>query len=147
MSPARKRAQRRANNLSPRRKIDNNNKELSELNDENPKKKKTNKSKTLSNYDRINRESPRTDITDAYHDEKEQAIPSKIKIEKESISSSLAAHNDTLIKDDKIVGGNLAEKSLKTRNEEDIVVESKPSHTKKKIARSPRRAKVIKVCT
>ena len=145
MSPARKRAQRRANNQSPRRKGEPS-KGASEENDENPKKKKSNKSKTLSNYDGRNHKSPRIDIYNADHNAKEQAIPSKMETEKESIDISVLANNDALIKHDKIVDGSFPEKHLKIRNEETNSAESKPSNTKIKVAKSPRRAKSMKVC-
>ena len=85
---------------------------------------------------------PRDEIDSA----KNKLVIQKPKTEKKNIAYTFPAHEETFIMEDKDVihiKPNDAQRETYKKNED---VDSKPLNNKKKLSKSPRRAKPVKVC-
>ena len=152
ISPARRRAQRRANNSSPRRKAENKNssprrkgeneKTLSETIEDDSKSSNIEKTKTNSNSEGAIDSVP----IDGAKDEKEDTAAQKPKTEKKNIAYTFPAHEETFIMDDKDLEYIRSKDIPKEKSSKTEEIDSKPSHNQKKLIKSPRRAKPVKVC-
>ena len=77
---------------------------------------------------------------------KKEPVIQKPKTEKKNIAYTFPAHEETFIMEDKDVihsKTNDAQRETYKKNED---VDSKPLNNKKKLSKSPRRAKPVKVC-
>ena len=151
LSPARRRAQRRANNVSPRRKlsprkIENEQGQL-ETPNEIPTKTKLKKQKTSNGRDNVNEVSPKTLETPEEGNKQEEEIVAKPETEKKNIAYTFPVHEETFIMDDKDMISNKVDNFSKGKNDRSNESESKPPRVKKKPILSPKRAKGNKVCT
>ena len=145
ISPTRRRAQRRANNSSPRRKTDVE-KASDETMAELSKKKVAYETNENDNSKKVEKLAIQNDPRDEKDSAKKEPVIQKPKTEKKNIAYTFPAHEETFIMEDKDMiqsKTNMPQREMNKKNED---VESKPLNNKKKLSKSPRRAKPVKVC-
>ena len=77
---------------------------------------------------------------------KKESITTKSKTEKKNIAYTFPAHEETFVMEDKDVDHTKTNHSTKEKGDTNYVQEPKPPQTKKKLIKSPRRVKPVKVC-
>ena len=77
---------------------------------------------------------------------KNEPVIQKPKTEKKNIAYTFPAHEETFIMEDKDMIQSKTNEPQREMNKKNEDVESKPLNNKKKLSKSPRRAKPVKVC-
>ena len=85
---------------------------------------------------------PRDEIDSA----KNKLVIQKPKTEKKNIAYTFPAHEETFIMEDKDMIHSKTNDAQRETNKKNEDIDSKPLNNKKKLSKSPRRAKPVKVC-
>ena len=131
--------------MSPRRKAEIDKGPSNTNEEKDGKKKKTSKTKTSSKDDKVQCASKGNEIKEDETKEDKVIDSYKPQVEKKNTTYYFPSHEETFIKDDRNSNSFKVDDPLKDSAEKTCVLESKPSDKKKKLSKSPRRTKPIKV--
>ena len=145
ISPARRRAQRRANNSSPRRKAEVE-KASNETMEEFTKNKTANEANENDDSKKVEKLAIQNDPRHEKGSAKNESVIQETKTEKKNIAYTFPAHEETFIMEDKDMIHSKTNDAHREKNNKNEDVDSKPLNNKKKLSKSPRRAKPVKVC-
>ena len=111
-----------------------------------PKNKTNNETYENDDSKRIENLAIQNDLREEKDSVKNEPVIQKPKTEKKNIAYIFPAHEETFIMEDKDMIHGKTNDAQREKNKKNEDVESKPLNNKKKLSKSPRRAKPVKVC-